>query len=957
MKETIRFKGLTLNRDEMGVEHGEMSLCGNVELHDGALRASTLDGTQLADGDDLPGRLIYVHETASYKNYISVYYNYVVGGVAREEYYWRDGDIVNSFMDYSYVVSDNGQQRWESRHVNIGWDGMTVYKSPWNLYNAGRIHSINSVGNTLILLTDTGLHYFLCEIITAYSQPTATRYKYLGQQPPFLELQFNLYKGDSTHGPQFYSPLVINKALPFHTEPDEWVFVENISLDYYHVKGECEGEVTDAIMANVNWATAQCTGFGYFYAPFLVRYAYRLYDGTSLIMHSPPVLMMPQLKAPVKTWIQPSGDMYVYLIMGQLQVKCLNPNVIDDQSVVNLKAWSDIVKSVDIFITPQLSRIDASKPIDRIKLLNFSDTSDEMIKTFTEEKALLDGAFVNVKDDYDRVYPDRPLTTFAVDFPMIPEDEYLERVANASTFFRLTSVNIEDIDKKLDKIENGVHVFKDVEFEVSHLQNITAQPQMTDDYKTHNLLLPVNSEKGGSYVYNKRLNVYGISERLFKGFSPDVLFPYSASGLSVSEVDTWVNTDQGLRKVTNAKGTGSSWTVLQWLVEKGFCFYPNSRAIRMSFATNTNYYRRMVSHPELNGSYSFMPVAGELGSVMSAVSDDVVPMPNKIYTSRADNPFYFPNLPGESGINTIGEGDIIGLAVPMRSLTDDQAGFNDLVIFCTDGIWTAKVSNTGTYAEKHNIEGEVCINKDSICQLDQSVVFATDRSLSRYAAQNVVSMTDVLDGPFFDIGTKLPGLTTYLTQQSLADVLRLVAFDTAPEVYYRNGKVFYDYLGSRIIVFRENLSSDSIALVFSIRDQAWSTMDVPPLRAVLNSYPTPYIQDTDGVVTRLDTPYDHESETLHNGIVVTRSLSYSDTMDLIRGFRQLTNASHMPLLFFYGSNDQRSWQELGRSARAFHNYIPGHPFRFFRVAIVMQMLTAERYQELELEIINKYAKL
>lgn len=925
MKETIRFKGLTLNRDEMGVEHGEMSLCGNVELHDGALRASTLEGTQLAGGDSIaPGEnyaLIYVHETASYRSFITM-------------------GAVNLLYSYEFYNTTLGKKMWVDRHLI---DRSIV----------GNVRSIRSVGNTLIIMADNGLHYMLATPGRSDNQPTVS-YKYLGQQPPFIELQFNLYKGDDLNGPQFWNNIVSRYALPFHADPSEWVFIEESgeigTASYFHVKSECEGEVTDAIMANVNWATAQCTGFGYFYAPFLVRYAYRLYDGTSLIMHSPPVMMMPQLKAPVKSCFMPAGDMFIYLIMGQLQVKCLNPDILTSQNGIDLKDWSDIVKSVDIFITPQLSRIDTTEPIRRAKVLDSTE--------FTDEISLMDGAFINVMNDYDRVYPSRP-RTFVVDFPMIPEEEYLEKVANSSTFFRLASVNIEDVDKKLDKVSGGVHVFKDVEFEVSHLQNITAQPQMTDDYKTHNLLLPVNEETGGLYVYNKRLNVYGISEKLFHGFSPDVLFPYSASGLSVSEVDTWVNTDQGLRLLRNAKSSGS-WTVLQWLVENGYCFYPDARAIRVNFAdtsTLTNRFRRMVSHPELNGAYSFMPVAGELGSAATSIEDDVVPMPNKIYTSRADNPFYFPNLPGESGINTVGEGDIIGLAVPMRSLTDDQAGFNDLVIFCTDGIWTAKVSATGTYSEKHNIEGEVCINKDSICQLDQSVVFATDRSLSRYAAQNVVSMTDVLDGPFFDIGTKLPGLTTYLTQQSLADVLRLVAFDTAPEVYYRNGKVFYDYLGSRIIVFREDLSSNSIALVFSIRDQAWSTMDVPPLRAVLNSYPTPYIQDTAGVVTRLDTPYDHESETLHNGIVVTRSLSYSDTMDLIRGFRQLTNASHMPLLFFYGSNDQRSWQELGRSARAFHNYIPGHPFRFFRVAIVMQMLTAERYQELELEIINKYAKL
>lgn len=908
MKENIRFRGLTRNRDEQGVEHGEMSICGGVELYDGALRVSVLEGTRLADGDPIVNgedfRLIYVHHTAMYTSYIT------------------KGASGGLFYSFEYYDSDLGRKKWVDATLPRG--------------GTGRIRSVNSVGNTLVMLYDDGLHYWLATPATYDGQPSVS-YKYLGQQPPFLELQFNLKRS-------WFNSVISNYPLPFRPQNDN-IFIEHsildISGDRAHIKKEYKGEVTEMVHANINWATSQVVGSGCFYAPFLIRYCYRLFDGTSLIMHSPPVMLIPQLHSPVRNNIEFEGDMKVYLMMCDLQVKCLNPSVIND-----LKDWSDIVKSVDIFVTPQISRIDTTKLVETA---SFVDTSEQR-----DEVSLIDGQMIDIESDYHDFYY-QILLMLNLDVPLIPEKDYHSMVSQASTFFKLKSVNIADVSKELDPTLSGQHIFGTLDFEPSILKNITVQEQMKDDYKTHNLLLPATTDSGGMFVYNHRLNVYGISEKLFGGFSPDVLFPYSASGTTVTEADVWINTEHGLRRVSKE----GSWTVLDWLIQNGYCFYPDSRAVRLNLAAGSvSHLRSLAGANELNGAFSFLPGPGELDALPLVIIDsDIVPLSNKIYTSRADNPFYFPNLPGESGINTVGTGDIIGAAAVTRALSQGQVGDHDLVVFATDGLWAGKVSATGTYSNFHNYSREVCANPDSICQLDQSVLFATERSISRTVEQEVISITDVLDGPFFDVEQRLPGLVAYLTDQSLADVLRLVAFDTAPDVYYRRGKVFYDYMSSRIIVFREDLSSESIALVFSIRDQAWSTMDIPPLRAVVAGYPTPYVQDTSGIVTRLDTPYDHTSETLHNGIVVTRTLTYSDTMDLIRGFRQLTDASHMPLLFFYGSNDQRSWQEIGRSARAFHNYIPGHPFRFFRVAIVMQMLTAERYQQLELEIVNKYAKL
>lgn len=69
---------------------------------------------------------------------------------------------------------------------------------------------------------------------------------------------------------------------------------------------------------------------------------------------------------------------------------------------------------------------------------------------------------------------------------------------------------------------------------------------MKDDYKTHNLLTA-----NGGYVYNHRLNLFGITEKLFSGFSRRTMFPNAASlyytkvKRTITKIVTVLNTTSG----------------------------------------------------------------------------------------------------------------------------------------------------------------------------------------------------------------------------------------------------------------------------------------------------------------------------------------------------------------------------------------------------------------------------
>ena len=335
------------------------------------------------------------------------------------------------------------------------------------------------------------------------------------------------------------------------------------------------------------------------------------------------------------------------------------------------------------------------------------------------------------------------------------------------------------------------------------------------------------------------------------------------------------------------------------------------------------------------------------------VANDLVPMRNKVLTSEVDDPYYFPI----EGRNTVGIGAIVGLAAVTRALSQGQVGDHDLIAFCTDGVWVMKVSKEGTYSAIHNISREVCTNPKSICQLDQSVLFATERSLSRFVESNVVSMSDKLDGPARN-WSNLFGTFFNNTLLDCSSIILQLGFTTSAVEMFNGGSVFYDYAGSRVVVLPQNTSADSVALVFSIRDQAWSTMAIPAIKAVVPGYPSPFVQTGDGKVMILDKPYNYRSTGANvPGLILTRELTFSDTMDVIRGYQHHADGGTAPMLFLFGSNDQRNWQSLGNSNRWFNNYLPGTSYRFFRIAIYTQMKPSEEYQQLLLEVVNKYGKL
>lgn len=956
MQQSIRYKGLSLTPDEMAVENGALSLCGNIELHDGALRPSIVTGTPLSQPLTINGvvaKILYVHETGNYHHLIAI---------ASSAIYWflQDGSLGSTkpIKSFDYEAS---------------------------------VLSVNSIGNTLIIVATDGIHYALF---------VDGGYKYLQQKPPFVEISFSI----SDDYPENYSNGGVDaegSANGFRDAFQQTIYscdeiFNKIKMsagdyltkycEYLSIKEDKQSEVTQSIYALVNRTNNLIASKGRFYANFFVRYCYRMFDG-SMIMHSSPVFIPVQvpdnfivMSANAHS-LNPDGyinttdgldfrredgegnKLIVHITKAAFiyypRNVTLNYTILDNKRD-ELEEWKDVIKSVDVFITPPIINVNTSE-----KITSLGATRKNYKLGYGE-----------VHEKYESASDQISIGGTSVYFPSLSADAYRDKLKNTSAFYKVCSLKISDLK---NNIMQKLPVDKNAVYQVS------LQEQMKDDYKTHNSLFAK-----GSYVYNHRLNLYGIKEKLFQGFNGSVMLPgqyilkhdYSAGEniykYRIQKIVVSLNTTSGTKYVESSDKYLSRQDIDVFMISNLVKFYPDSRADKMAiFCKDFSDKDVIFVFPleqcaELNGAMHMGDFTDNYAQYkvdsFDYVVDDVVELSNKIYTSESDNAFYFPL----NGINTVGIGTIQGIASTTRALSQGQFGQYPLMAFSTDGIWAMEVSSQGTYSSIHPISREVCSNPKSITQLDQSVIFATNRSISRIAESQVVSMSDVLDGPGFNISGSLGKFLNFFVDAEgdsesvktiKAQMRQLIDFTSSPIEFFQHCQVIYDYKNSRIFCLDVTQTSrastaDTVALCYSIKDNAWSTFLIQNVLTAINSYPHPYIQYRDGSVMVLDKGYDYEDPTEYHGIIVTRTLKFDEdnVPDSITGYIHSLTSGSIPIMWLYGSNDNQNWHYIGRLGGMKSSYMATHSYRFFRIALYLKMKSMNQYFDTRLEIIRRFSK-
>lgn len=529
--------------------------------------------------------------------------------------------------DIVFVHQNNDYKNWigvinDENHSSVCWDILSEKPKNIESHIQGKINSVQQIGNTVSLITSDNIYYLFYQ---------NKDYTFLGEIPQVPVISLNTSRIMS-HAESYF----VNEYGSGTIKPENFLDATkglvNKAIDVLMNGGTNNGE------------TIEGYGLQLFDACF-IRYAFRLYDG-SLTKHSPPILVMPvkdilELKTIDYKFVKGSlandskVDVYGYRIYMHYDFTKLGND--------NFDKWKDIIKSVDIFLSPPVG-------ISNI----------EKIRKDMPTK------------DLASLLPPLPLN---IHRNLIKEltPEALKNVANTSTFYLVRSI---EIGKKtiLDADELPS---QDEDF--STMENLIHQELMTDDnFSNHTY----GAET--SYVYNNRLHIANIRTTFFRGVHAGYFQwgnnyngstpPEGSTSYIATEVEIYTGTS--LEKVYSFYSADYAAFNVKKLFSSAFLSYPDARARRMTiYEIKDNICTQVFTaplkpHNLLNLAYfmndGLKPIIGNnLGTISLPDTSKTITLsePNKLKVSELNNPLSFPN----ANTYQVGNGTI-RLHVPPNSL-------------------------------------------------------------------------------------------------------------------------------------------------------------------------------------------------------------------------------------------------------------------------------------------------
>ena len=781
------------------------------------------------------------------------------------------------------------------------------------------------IGNTLILATDDGLCYILWK---------DNAYKALGNRPPFIPISFGAYfKGrlndtsttqysdvPSHSYKQFKDP---TSVLSFQSTSDDEAFLQTVSNQVF-------GLLLDSVAKNV-------TAKGYIYQPLYVRYAFRLYDG-SYSWHSAPVLLLVTTKPPeIKIESSDLGS-------SKLSVKCtLNTAYYGiSYKILNcadsLKDWADIVTGIDIFLSAPIYTYRQDKSIIgpvQEAYFNFGSAGES---TAISLGTTFLGHFGN---DMNSEYFDR-FISFAACSPtkylcgFKPNEEFDTDIQNVANFYRVASIDTKDL-KQMAAYENLPLTSESI------LSNLVTLPRLTDEYLTHAIYRPARL-----HAYNQRLMLCDYS------LTPPAPFPLSVTAAATSLPAQPNPSRYSIRVYTRVSGVPCVSSVSDDTLPifddfPRFIYHPDPAAYLMEiyYDDGTTCRLPLKHHPFLNGSFWYGGLGTEpLWSEQSedsfvtnnsAITPTSVPVADKIYVSEVSNPFVFP----PSAVVSIGCGKIMNLSSAARALSQGQFGQFPLYAFTDTGVWAMEVASDGTFSARQPITRDVCINPDSVTQIDTAVLFATARGIMLISGSQTTCLTDTIDGP---------DCVPNEVRKNLSELCPGLPILSPFRDFLSGCGILYDYTNQRIIIYNP---AQTYAYIYSLKSKLWAIID-STIRYTVAAYPDALAVTSGGgnlVNYSATTP-----GTRVGGILITRPLKLDapDVLKTVNTIIQRGNfAKGSVQSILYGSRDLYNWHLIWSSKDHFMRGFRGTPYKYFRVALLTNLSATEFLSGMSLDYIPR----
>ena len=849
----ITFQGLNYTPYGDMSPDGQLESCVGLEMHDGSLRPSTLDGTQYTLPEEQAGIVLHIiHSTSEYSHFIFL-------SADRKALYWA-------------VMEEGSLSVTEIRTMEAAVD------------------SVKSIGNTLIVLSSSGMHYFLFK---------DGAYKYLGQKPPEAVIQFTLIS-------ERYVTKDEKKFLITHRN-----LFKNPPADIYNKTGymELKDEYSDAITLAESAMAARlvsdASDSGRIVYPVLMRYAYRLYDGSSYIMQSSPVLLVPNTDVAPASIYRAAPDELLQELVSTANVSLISYEVLS----ADLEDWKDIISSVDIFMTDQIYSRKSDVKLTHAVRFSYSEAGQSRnyglfpsLSPHVGPKTLYDSWIDGGNSESES---EGYMFTFHSD--EMKEYDFLKKISEASVFYKAKSIKTDEIE--LNKL---TYLFDVEDPDSVRLDNLVFQETLPDDWQSHDTLIPE-----ASFIYNRRLNIANFSRVMFGGYDTTAMMPLIQTEESVTKHYT-VYTH--IRKESRDIVVRNECSGIQGFYPM-YLFYPDADAYRMTVVEGSGHDPSikhygwtfdLTPHPFLNGSYWFSSFAKNTAASRllfpPEVTDSSIRYDNSIATSAVDNPFIFPL----NGRNTVGIGRILGLASIVTPLSQGQFGSFDLMIFTDEGNYAATVTDEGGYSNIKPMPRDVCVNPKSITTTDYALVYVSGRGVMTADGSNIYCISEALDG----VPDEYFGISGF-----------------EPQTFFRDSLIAYDYTGGRLMF------SSSVGEKVYVRnkDGLWSTAQWGPFTAVLNVYPYSYIQ-RGGSILKLDKAYPYDGNQEYEAYLVTRPLKL-DSMQKKKIHRLSVEGSVLQdvEILLWGSNDCKDWSYIGASSYREAARILGRSFKYWRIALKVSL--------------------
>lgn len=945
MNKEIKYNGLSTVPPDNTCQDGDSAMLLNLVPEDGALKPVSAPKLLLQLGENK--KVIYIHKTISFSNY-----------------------IIQDIKTFELYILNANEKLFE-RAVSLG-----AYRS---------LSHVNAIGNTLLLFTEEYIIYFLWK---------QGQYVMLGNHVPNLQLSFGLRGKPRVYSlsDESHSTFNVNferidesRLYEVWTEDNQKKITSQIMAKVNKfLADQTIKEGRFALPFFVRYALRLYDGSLVCHsAPILMNPStktapvvfWNRVSGKEGYTEAECDIML--VSAGIDYQLLPDGEnSHLRMndwkdIIKSVDVFISKPIYTYDQSG-NCKSFADTDNLDTKFIGAlDISRFSDEMTIERAGLINVP------VRKRAEDTALLPisvngtdltsgtpGGRENplgkyyVEWKYSKLYTlffskDSTYPKTTISLPEHTDDKNREMLENVQNFYFLKSISINEL---------STSERKDIVVNKEYLQSLTTRETMTDDYLSHDRITAKYSQ-----TYNGRINLSGIRRELFQGFMAGSMFSYANNSEASWELkkdgkvvldfgsldyrDISIQTmieEGGERYIVNSYVSSHLAPFVSSMYTNGdfaptswgcYVFYPNTHATMMRIHAGIDTYEvKLKPHDFLNGAYGVIDYElirkqNTTHTESPTKLENIIDVPNKIYTSEINNPFFFP----VTGINTIGTGRILGIATAAKALSEGQFGQFPLYAFTDEGVWALEVNSTGGYSAKQPITRDVCLSSKSITQIDSAVLFTTDRGIMLLQGSQAMCISDVLNGENAVSITVLPKIDKILEHADLSKgTLRILPFMD----FVRDCRMIYDYEHQRIIAYNTSKEYNcNYAYLFSLKSKQWGMMQ-SNIADNVNSYPDALAVLNDGSLVN----FSDETDEVYKSIVVSRPIKL-DAYDIHKSVdtiiqRGVFKKGHVKSIL-YASNDLYNWVPVWSSIDHYLRGFRGTPYKYIRIVLLANLSNNE----------------